>query len=310
MSKINGNLIAKSIHETLQGKILSWKSQFNRVPGLAVILVGDRNDSATYVRMKEKAATEIGMKFWLNRFPSNVTQKEVMDCIDNCNQNNDINGIIVQLPLPKHINEKLVCERVSLEKDVDGLRVENLARIAISGEEPHFVACTPQGCMDLIRSTGMDMKGKKATGVGRSHFVGMPMALLLNRADATVTICHHETPRELLLRELAESDIVVVAVGKPEIIQGEWLKPGCVVIDVGINAVHDSTRQRGYRLVGDVAYEAARNIASAVTPVPGGVGPMTVAMLLSNTVLSFERTLNASNALNASDALNAVDNLQ
>lgn len=295
MSKINGNLIANQIRDALKTKVSSWKARYNCVPGLAVILVGDRKDSATYVRMKEKAATEIGMKFLLNQFPCDVSQQTVLDCIDLCNNDDNINGIIVQLPLPKHIDQKIVCERVALEKDVDGLRIDNIARLAIRLEDPHFVPCTPQGCMELLKSTGIEIKGKKATVVGRSHIVGMPMALLLNKANATVCICHRYTPPELLRKELLDSDIVVVAVGIPEMIKGDWLKPGAIVIDVGINAVDDPTKKTGYRLVGDVEYESAIKVASAVSPVPGGVGPMTVAMLLSNTVLGFERYLDGLN---------------
>lgn len=297
MSKINGNLIAKHMRECLKEKVKTWKRKFNRVPGLAVILVGERKDSLTYVSMKEKAASEIGINFSLQKFPCDVSQREVLECIDYFNKNVDIDGIIVQLPLPEHIDVKCVCQRVSLEKDVDGLRVENLARIAIPDEDPHFIACTPKGCIELIKSTGCEIQGKKATVVGRSHIVGMPMALLLNDHNATVSICHHLTPHELLIKELADADIVVVAVGIPSFVKGEWLKPGCVVIDVGINAVDDPTKKRGYRLVGDVDYNEALKVASAVTPVPGGVGPMTVAMLLSNTVLSFERTLPTENSI-------------
>ena len=300
MSKINGNLIAKQIRQSLQTSISGWKSQCGRVPGLAVILVGDRKDSATYVRMKEKAATEIGMNFWLNRFPSDVTQDTVIECIDNCNKDTNVNGIIVQLPLPPHLDENLICARVALNKDVDGLRIENLAHIAVR-QEPDFVACTPQGCIELIKSTGIEIKGKKATVVGRSNIVGTPMALLLNKENATVTLCHSKTPKERLISELKESDIVVAAVGKAEMIQADWLKPGCVVIDVGINAVDDATKKRGYRLVGDVDYENAFKVASAITPVPGGVGPMTVAMLLRNTALGFERTLGTVGTMKTKD---------
>lgn len=286
--KINGDIIARQFRNALQTKITNWKSSLNKVPGLAVILVGDRIDSTTYVKYKQKAAEEIGMNFSLYSFPVDTTQDKIMDCIDKCNDDSNVNGIIVQLPLPKHLNDKLICERVSYSKDVDGLTLQNLAKLAV-GNDTGFVACTPKGCLELIRSTGVSIEGKKATVVGRSHIVGMPMAMLLNNENATVTICHSKTPQGVLINELRQSDIVVAAVGRAEMIKGEWLKPGAVVIDVGINSIVDNTKKSGYRLIGDVEYTTAYTVASAITPVPGGVGPMTIAMLLSNTALGFER---------------------
>lgn len=291
---INGNLVAQQVRNSLKTKITQWKNKYNAVPGLAVVLVGDRKDSATYVRYKEKAAEEIGMNFWLSKFPEDVNQTDVLRCIDKHNKDTSVNGIIVQLPLPSHLDEKLICESVALNKDVDGLRMMNLAHLADPQSVPNFVACTPQGCLELLKTTGINIQGKKAVVIGRSHIVGMPMALLLNKENATVTVCHSKTPSDLLTRELQNADIVVAAVGKPEMIKGAQLKEGAIVIDVGINPVEDATKKRGYRLVGDVDYNSAYQVASAITPVPGGVGPMTVAMLLRNTATGFERSFECS----------------
>jgi len=277
--RINGNAVSRQIRDTLKSRILHLRSTLNgQVPGLAVLLIGDRKDSSTYVRFKEKAASEIGMNFWLHTFTTDATQQEVLDCIDKCNNNSLVNGIIVQLPLPTHMDKTTVCERVVISKDVDGLKANSLASLAIAATgtqmpKAGFVACTPQGCLELIKSVApQGIEGKKATVVGRSHIVGMPMALLLMKENATVTVCHHKTPSELLLKELRESDV------------GHYLKPGAIVIDVGINSGVDG------KLVGDVEFSTASLVAGAITPVPGGVGPMTIAMLLQNTLLSFERT--------------------
>jgi methylenetetrahydrofolate dehydrogenase (NADP+) / methenyltetrahydrofolate cyclohydrolase / formyltetrahydrofolate synthetase len=291
MHSINGNIISKQVLELLKQKISLFKQTVNRVPGLAVILVGERSDSTTYVKFKQKAAADIGMNFMLNKFSENVTQDDIIKCIDKCNEDPNINGIIVQLPLPVHLNPKIICERVFESKDVDGLKLITLAKLA-TNTVPEFIACTPKGCLKLIKSTGTTIAGKKVTVVGRSHIVGMPMALLLNSENATVTICHAETPRDLMIKELQASDIVVIAVGRPEMFKGEWFKKGAVIIDVGINSIADPTKKSGYRLVGDVDYKSCENIVAALTPVPGGVGPMTVAMLLENTVIGFEKSLN------------------
>jgi methylenetetrahydrofolate dehydrogenase (NADP+)/methenyltetrahydrofolate cyclohydrolase/formyltetrahydrofolate synthetase len=291
MHKINGTLISNQIKETLKQRIVSFKKTTERIPGLAVILVGNRPDSTTYVRYKEIAAKDIGMNVWVNKFTEDVTQDTIIKCIDECNQDPNVNGIIVQLPLPRHLNSHIICERVHESKDVDGLKLITLAKLA-TNSSPEFIACTPKGCLALIKSTGITVAGKKVTVVGRSQIVGMPMALLLNLENATVTICHHETPLELTIKELQSSDIVVIAVGHAEMFKGEWFKKGAIVIDVGINSIPDATKKSGYRLVGDVDYKSAENIVSAITPVPGGVGPMTVVMLLENTVDSFEKSIN------------------
>lgn len=290
-TKINGTTISKQIREELTQKVS--RNSGNGIPGLAVILVGNRTDSTTYVRMKERAAKEVGINFFLERFDENVEEKTVISSIEEYNKNEGVHGIIVQLPLPRHLDEKKVCRTVLLDKDVDGLRSENIGRLAVSGENPTSIACTPKGCIELLKRSGVQIDGKNVTIVGRSNIVGLPVALLLLKENATISVCHRHTPMEELIKKLRDSDIVVVAVGKPQFIKGEWLKKGATVIDVGINSIPDSTRSRGYRLVGDVDYASAIECLGEngkITPVPGGVGPMTVAMLLLNTYERFVDT--------------------
>ncbi|CAI0442588.1 unnamed protein product [Linum tenue] len=217
-------------------------------------------------------------------------EAEVLKHIAAFNDDPAVHGILVQLPLPKHMNEENVLNAVSIEKDVDGFHPLNIGRLAMRGRDPLFVPCTPKGCIELLRRSGVQISGKRAVVIGRSNIVGMPAALLLQREDATVTIVHSRTknPEEIV----KQADIVVSAVGQSNMVRGSWLKPGAVVIDVGINAVEDASCSRGYKLVGDVCYEEASKVASAVTPVPGGVGPMTIAMLLSNTLASAKRIHN------------------
>lgn len=202
-----------------------------------------------------------------------------------------VDGILVQLPLPKHIDEQTVLDAISIDKDVDGFHPMNIGSLAMRGREPLYVSCTPKGCMELLKRSGVDCKGKTAVVVGRSNIVGLPAALLLQNADATVTMVHSRTPNaEELVRA---ADIVIAACGRAEMVKGSWIKPGAVVVDVGINAVDDPTAKRGYRLVGDVEFAAAAENASLITPVPGGVGPMTIAMLLQNTLEGYKRRVGA-----------------
>jgi methylenetetrahydrofolate dehydrogenase (NADP+)/methenyltetrahydrofolate cyclohydrolase/formyltetrahydrofolate synthetase len=259
-------------------------------PGLAVVLVGERKDSATYVRMKKKAAAEVGFHSVDVNLPADASEKDISEAVMRLNADPKIHGILVQLPLPSHVNEAAVLKRISVDKDADGFAALNVGNLCLrGGDDPSAVACTPAGCAELLTRSGVECRGKAAVVVGRSNIVGMPVAALLQKMDATVTVCHSRT------RDIAAvvrgADIVVAAIGKPEFIKGAWLKPGCVVIDVGINAVDDATAKRGYRLVGDVDYEAAKKVCSKITPVPGGVGPMTIAMLLQNTLRLAERTL-------------------
>lgn len=252
-------------------------------PGLAVIIVGDRADSQTYVRGKRRACEEAGITSFGFELPADVGQDELEKLIEDLNDRDDVHGILVQLPLPAHIDDERALGRVSLEKDVDGFHPLNIGRLCMSGRTPPlFVPCTPKGCIELLDRYGVPIEGKNAVVLGRSNIVGLPVAMLLMHRNATVTICHSRT-KDVEVR-VRDADIVVAACGIANYVKGEWLKEGAVVIDVGINAVDDKTKKRGYRLVGDVDAESAAVRASLITPVPGGVGPMTIAMLLCNTL--------------------------
>ncbi|KAK4418664.1 Bifunctional protein FolD 4, chloroplastic [Sesamum alatum] len=287
---IDGKSVAKEIREEIATEISRMKESTGVVPGLAVILVGDRKDSATYVRNKKKACESVGIKSYEVHLAEDTSEQEVLKYISGFNDDPSVNGILVQLPLPSHMNEQNVLNSVCIEKDVDGFNPLNIGRLAMRDREPLFVPCTPKGCIELLHRYGVPIKGKRAVVIGRSNIVGMPAALLLQREDATVSVVHSRTknPEEIT----READIIISAVGQPNMVKGSWIKPGSVVIDVGINPVEDAKSPRGYRLVGDVCYEEASKIASAITPVPGGVGPMTIAMLLSNTLAAAKRANN------------------
>ncbi|CAE7214911.1 FOLD4 [Symbiodinium sp. KB8] len=266
-------------------------AKVGKAPGLAVILVGARPDSATYVRMKRKACEEVGIADFGVNLPVEASEDEIVAAVRAANEDERVHGILVQLPLPEHVNEMRVLSEISPEKDVDGLHPANVGDLALRGRNPRFVACTPRGCIELLHRNGIEISGKSAVVLGRSNIVGIPAALLLLQENATVTVCHSRT-KDIEAR-IRDADILVAAIGKAHFVQGSWIKPGAVVIDVGINSVDDATKKRGYRLVGDVDYAAAKPVASAITPVPGGVGPMTIAMLLQNTVEAGERALTA-----------------
>ncbi|KAL3649542.1 Bifunctional protein FolD 4, chloroplastic [Castilleja foliolosa] len=287
---IDGKSVAKQIGEEIAIEISRMKECTGIVPGLAVILVGERKDSATYVRNKKKACDSVGIKSYEVKLSEDSSEQEVLQYISNFNDDPSVNGILVQLPLPSHMNEQNILNAVCIEKDVDGFNPLNIGRLAMRDREPLFVPCTPKGCIELLHRYGVPIKGKRAVVIGRSNIVGMPAALLLQREDATVSIVHSRTknPEEIT----READIVISAVGQANMVRGSWIKPGAVVIDVGINPVEDANSPRGYKLVGDVCYEEASKIASAITPVPGGVGPMTIAMLLSNTLAAAKRANN------------------
>ena len=255
-------------------------------PGLAVVLVGERKDSQTYVRNKKKACEEVGIASYGADLPADASEAEVVAAVAAFNADPRVNGVLVQLPLPSHINEEAVLAAVSVDKDVDGFHPLNVGRLAQRGRDPLFVPCTPKGCLELLDRSGVAIAGRSAVVVGRSNVIGLPVALLLQRRDATVTIVHSRTrDPETWTRQ---ADILIAAVGRAEMIRGSWIKPGAAVIDVGINAVDDATTKTGYRLVGDVAFEEASKVAGHITRVPGGVGPMTIAMLLQNTLLAFK----------------------
>ncbi|KAJ3506848.1 hypothetical protein NM208_g16029 [Fusarium decemcellulare] len=282
-TKLDGTAIAKSIRERLCAEV-SEKQKVNPrfQPCLKIIQVGDRSDSSTYVRMKLKAAAEAGIDSKLLHYQESITEAELLDHIRQLNNDPIVHGILVQLPLPSHISEYAVTSFVADEKDVDGFGTKNIGELAKRGGKPLFVPCTPKGVMILLKESGIDLKGKNAVVLGRSDIVGSPVSYLLRNADATVTVCHSKTQN--MQEYLKNADVVVAAIGQPQFVQGDWLKPGAVVIDVGTNFLPDSTKKSGFRLVGDVDYAAAVEVASAITPVPGGVGPMTVAMLMQNVV--------------------------
>lgn len=301
---INGTEIAGTIRAELKTAVDEMQAQHNMSPGLAVVLVGERKDSATYVRMKKKACAEIGIRSIGIDLPADCTQAELVTKVDELNNDPSIDGILVQLPLPSHIDEQTVLDCISQDKDVDGLHPLNVANLANTKTHApgksawsfdsidFHVSCTPQGCIELLDRSGVVIEGKDAVVLGRSNIVGIPVALLLMQRNATVTILHSRTQN--LEDKIRNADIVVAAVGRAEMVKGDWLKPGAVVIDVGINAKDDATKKAGYRLVGDVDFESCKETAGLITPVPGGVGPMTIAMLCRNVVNGTYRKIKAS----------------
>ncbi|MCA9997171.1 MAG: bifunctional methylenetetrahydrofolate dehydrogenase/methenyltetrahydrofolate cyclohydrolase FolD [Anaerolineales bacterium] len=286
---IDGTRIAQEVRESVQAGVAKMQAEHGYVPGLATVLVGDDTASATYVRSKQRTCEALGIRSVGHHLPATATQEEVEGLVASLNADPNVNGILVQLPMPKHIDEEAVLNSISLEKDVDGFHPINIGRLAMKGREPLFIPCTPHGCIVLLEKTGVKISGAEAVVVGRSNIVGLPVAMLLQERNATVTICHSRT-RDLR-EHLQRADIVVAAVGIAELITGDMLKPGAVVIDVGINRKDDPTAKRGYRLVGDVDFESAKEVAGAITPVPGGVGPMTIAMLMQNTLRAAEIAL-------------------
>ena len=299
---INGKEIASQIRSELKSQVADLASTRNLIPGLAVILVGARRDSQTYVRMKKKACEECGIASFGFDYPDTATQQEIMDKISELNSDPKVHGILVQLPLPKHMDEDAVIGSVIPEKDVDGLHPRNVASLCSTGTHvgaqrvnwkdfstvPFHIPCTPQGCVELLDRIGFECRGKNAVVIGRSNLVGLPVAMLLMHRDATVAIVHSKTVNSQEV--VSRADVVVAAVGRAEMVKKEWIKEGAVVIDVGINSVDDASAKRGYRLVGDVDYKACKEVAARITPVPGGVGPMTIAMLLRNTMNSCIRS--------------------
>ena len=283
---IDGNAIAKSIHEELTQEVAALKEK-GVVPGLATVLVGDNPASQTYVRMKQKRCGEVGIYSVGHDLSGDATQEEVETLVRTLNADPAINGILVQLPLPSHLDEEAILSAISLEKDVDGFHPINIGRLAMKGRDALFAPCTPAGIIELIDRIGVPIEGKEAVVLGRSNIVGLPVSMLLLKRNATVTICHSRSKD--LPSITRRADILIAAVGRAEMVKADWVKPGAVVIDVGINRVDDATRKRGYRLVGDVAFEEVKEVAGWLTPVPGGVGPMTIAMLLNNTTTGAKR---------------------
>lgn len=280
---IDGKAVAAQIRTEVREGTEDLKQQHGIIPGLAVVLVGNRTDSSTYVRMKKRVAKEVGFYSLDINFDDAVTQDELLSTVRKLNADPKVHAILVQLPLPKHINEAKVLEEIAVSKDVDGFSAPNIGNMCLRGGKPPLaVPCTPAGCIELLQRSNVPVSGKEVVVVGRSNIVGMPVAHLLMSMDATVTVCHSRTVD--LPAHVKRADIVVAAVGSAEYIKGEWLKPGCVVIDVGVNSKPSATDPRGYVLCGDVDFAEAQKVASLITPVPGGVGPMTIAMLMKNTL--------------------------
>ena len=279
---IDGNALAASVRGELSERVAALKAQ-GITPGLAVILVGADPASAVYVRNKVAACEKAGMHSVKIEYPADVAQATVLTAIADLNKNHAIHGILVQLPLPAHFDSELVLEAISADKDVDGFHAENVG--ALMQGQPRFIPCTPYGVMKMLESSGTQLRGAEAVIVGRSNIVGKPMAMLLMAAGATVTVCHSQT-RDLAFHT-RRADIVVAAVGKPKMITGDMLKPGATVIDVGINRLQDGPDAG--KLCGDVDFDSAKEVAGAISPVPGGVGPMTITMLLANTLEAAER---------------------
>jgi len=277
---LDGKALAAEIRQDVKAKVEARIAAGKQAPGLATVLVGENPASQSYVRSKRKSSAEVGIASFGYELPATATQEEVEKLVKELNADPKVNGILVQLPLPAHLDEERVLSLISIEKDVDGFHPINIGRLAQKGRDPLFVPCTPKGCIYMIEKSIPKIEGINAVVLGRSNIVGMPVALLLVRANATVTICHSRTKN--LPDVVRQADVLVAAVGRPEMVRGDWVKPGAVVIDVGINRVDDPSQPKGYRMVGDVAYDEVKEVAGAITPVPGGVGPMTIAMLMSN----------------------------
>ncbi len=281
---IDGNAVGATMRAELGGEIAALIKQGTK-PGLAVVLVGDNPASEVYVRMKGKACEQAGLYHETIKLPKDTSEADLMGVLERLNANPKIHGILVQLPLPKQIDTNRALHRIDPRKDVDGFHPENVGKVAV-GDPTGFRPATPYGVQQLLLRTGVETKGAHAVIVGRSNIVGRPMAALLLHdgpgGNATVTVCHSRTRN--IEQHTRQADILIVAIGKPEFVTGSMVKPGAVVIDVGVNRVDDPSRKQGYRLVGDVQFEEAKQVASAITPVPGGVGPMTITMLLYNTV--------------------------
>ncbi|MDA9233989.1 bifunctional methylenetetrahydrofolate dehydrogenase/methenyltetrahydrofolate cyclohydrolase [Candidatus Pelagibacter sp.] len=279
MILIDGKKIAAELREELKKEVSDLKSKYNTVPGLTVILIGDMAPSQIYVRNKEKSANEVGLKSEVIKYPESVEEKTVLNKIEELNKDNSVSGILVQLPLPKHINKQKVIETIIPSKDVDGFHPVNVGNLS-SGYESS-VPCTPLGCYLLIKKIEPNLNGKKAVIIGRSNLNGKPMTQLLLKENCTVTITHSKTKD--LKSECLQADIIVAAVGISELVKGDWVKNNAIVIDVGINKTDKG-------IVGDVAFDEVSKVAKALTPVPGGVGPMTIACLLKNTIQCYKRS--------------------
>ena len=279
---INGTAIAKEVREQAAADVAAMVADGYAPPGLATVLVGGDPASEVYVGMKQRMCARLGIESFGYNLPADASQEDVENQVRELNENPLVNGILVQLPLPKHLDEESILRTISVEKDIDGFHPINIGRLAQKGREPLFVPCTPDGCMYLLEHTGIEFEGANAVVLGRSNIVGMPAALLLVKRNATVTICHSRTKN--LPDVCRQADILIAAVGRVEMVKKDWVKPGAAVIDVGTHRIDDDTKEKGYYLTGDVAYDEVKEVAGAISPSPGGVGPMTIAFLMRNTV--------------------------
>jgi len=286
---IDGKQIAAEMREEMKVELAGLKADHGLVPGLAVVLVGANPASQVYVRMKKKACDELGVLSIEHKLAADASEQDLLELVEQLNGDERIHGILVQLPLPDHIDENKVLIAIRPEKDVDGFHPINVGKMLIG--EPGFVPCTPHGVQVLLNRSGVDPSGKHVVVIGRSNIVGKPVAAILMQkkdgANATVTVCHSRTKN--LAEVTRQGDILIAAIGRPNMVTAEMVKPGAAVIDVGVNRVEDSSKKSGYRLVGDVDFDAVKEVAGYITPVPGGVGPMTITMLMANTIESAKR---------------------
>ena len=288
---IDGKEISKKLREELNKEIKDLKKKYNAVPGLAVVQVGNVAASSVYVKAKTKSAKEVGIEVIDHHLEESISEEELLNLIEKLNNQNNVSGILVQLPLPKHMNEQLILDSINPDKDADGFHPLNVGKLSIAShsDENLLIPCTPYGCLLMLKGLNIELAGKNAVVVGRSNIVGKPMAQLLIKESCTVTVAHSKTKD--LPGVCQNADIVVAAVGRPKMIKGEWIKKGAIVIDVGINRIEvEIDGERKNKLVGDVDYKEAEKNASAITPVPGGVGPMTIACLLRNTTIAFKNS--------------------
>ncbi|CAL5201190.1 unnamed protein product [Lathyrus oleraceus] len=283
---IEGKPIAKQIKLKVADEIRKMKSEIGKFPRLAVVLVGDRKDSHTFIHVKMKACDKVGIGTVVSELPESCTENELLDVVSGFNDDDDVHGIVVQLPLPQHLDEERIMNVIRPEKDVDGFHPLNIGNLAIRGRKPFFIPCASKSCIELLLRHGVEIRGKRVAIIGRSKIAGLPTSLLLQRHHATVSLLHAYTknPEQIT----SEADIIVTDVGIANIVRGDWIKKGAVVIDMGTNQVKDSN-SGVFRVTGDVCFDEAVKVASAITPVPGGVGPVTISMLLSNTLDSAKR---------------------
>jgi len=286
---IDGKAVAKAIQLRVKEESESLLAEKGISPGLATVLIGDDPASHTYVGMKQRMCAELGMVSVGQNLPANISQEEALKVVKELAEDPKVHGILVQLPLPKQLDTETILGAIPIEKDIDGFHPINIGRVSMKNRDPLFVPCTPAGVIELIDSAGTKIEGARAVILGRSNIVGLPAAMLLVHRNATITICHSRTQN--LPDIVRQADIVVAAIGKAQFVKADWIKPGATVIDVGTNAIPDATKKSGRRLVGDVDFENAKEVAGAITPVPGGVGPMTIAMLMQNTLNAAKRSV-------------------